>query len=66
MTPFTIEFDQVDYMKFRPGFKLVLGPNIAIVMASCNKIHTVLKYVDVEPMKPMNNHPEVEALLLGA
>jgi hypothetical protein len=64
MTPFTIEFDQVDYMKFRPGFKLVLGPNIAIVMASCNKMHTVLKYV--EPMKPMNNHPEVEALLLGA
>ncbi len=64
MTPFTIEFDQVDYMKFRPGFKLVLGPNIAIVMASCDKMYTVLKYV--APMKPMNNHPEVEALLLGA
>jgi hypothetical protein len=64
MTPFTIEFDQVDYMKFRPGYKLVLGPNIAIVMASCDKMHAVVKYV--EPMKPMNNHPEVEALLLGA
>ena len=36
-TPFTIDFDRVDYMKLRPGAKLVLGPEITIVVASCKK-----------------------------
>ncbi len=63
MNPFTIDLDQVDYMKFCPGVKLVLGPEISIVMASCNTIPFVHKYVP--PVKPMVNHPEVEALLMG-
>ncbi len=61
MTPFTVESNQVDYMKFRPGAKLVLGPTISIVIASCNKMPVVHK--PVVAMKPMKHHPEVEALL---
>lgn len=58
MTPFTIESDQVDYMKFRPGAKVVLGPTISIVMASCDKMAVVYK-----PIAVMKHHPEVEGLL---
>ncbi len=61
MTPSTIESDQVDYMKFKPGAKVVLGPTISIVVASCNKMPVVYKPIAV--MKPMKHHPEVEALL---
>ena len=61
MTPVKIESDQVDYMKFRPGAKVVLGPTISIVIASCNVMPVVHKPVIV--MKPMKHHPEVEAML---
>jgi hypothetical protein len=61
MTPFTVDSDQVDYMKFRPGVKVVLGPTISIVMTSCNVIPVSAPKVIVQ--KPMKHHPEVEALL---
>lgn len=63
MTPFRVDFDQVNYMKFRPGTKLVLGPEIAIVMASCNKIPHVFK--PIVDLSKMVHHPEIEALLFG-
>ena len=61
MTPFTVESNQVDYMKFRPGAKVVLGPTISIVMASCNVMPEV--YKPIMTQKPIKHHPEVEALL---
>lgn len=64
MTPYTIDIETVDSVKYTPGIKCVLGPQIAIVIASCDKIEYV--YKPVKAMKPMVNHPEVEALLLGA
>jgi len=66
MTSFTVALDQVDYIKFRPGIKIVLGPEIAVAVANCNKIWltSVKKRVNVH--YEMNNHPEVDALLLGA
>ena len=65
MTPFTVALDQVAYMKFRPGIKMVLGPEIAVAVANCNKIWltSVKKSVSINYI--MNNHPEVDALLLG-
>ena len=35
MTPFTVELDQVAFMKFRPGIKMVLGPEISVAVANC-------------------------------
>ena len=64
MTPFTVKLDQVAYMKFRPGIKMVLGPEIAVV-ANCNKIWLTPVEKRVNVYLPMKNHPEVDALLLG-
>jgi hypothetical protein len=50
-------------MKLRPGVKLVLGPEIAVVISSCNKIHR--KRLPKRIHRVMNSYPEVEALLLG-
>ena len=65
MTPFTVEFDQVDYMKFRPGIKMVLGPEIAVAVANCNEIWLTPVKKSVSINYIMNNHPEVDVLLLG-
>ena len=65
MTPFTVELDQVNYMKFRPGIKMVLGPEIAVAVANCNKIWLTPVKKSVSINYKMINHPEVEALLLG-
>ena len=65
MTPFTVELDQVAYMKFRPGIKMVLGPEIAVAVANCDKIWLTPVQKRVNVYYPMNNHPEVDALLLG-
>jgi len=63
MTPYTVDIETADSVKYTPGIKCVLGPEIAIMITSCNKIEHVYKPVKV--MKPMVAHPEVEALLLG-
>jgi hypothetical protein len=63
MTPFRVELDQVAFMKFRPGIKMVLGPEIAVAVANCNKIWLTPVKVSID--YEMSNHPEVEALLLG-
>jgi hypothetical protein len=65
MTPFTVEFDQVAYMKFRPGIKMVLGPEIAVAVANCNKIWLTPVKKSVSVNYKMNNYPEVDVLLLG-
>jgi len=65
MTPFTVALEQVNYMKFRPGIKLVVGTEIAIAIANCNKIRLKPVEKSVTVLRDMNNHPEVEALLLG-
>lgn len=54
----------VDSVKYTPGIKCVLGPEIAIVVASCNKIEYVYRPAPVQ--RPMNTYTEVEAILLGA
>ena len=64
MTPYTVTIEKVNSVKYTPGIKCVLGPQIAVVVASCNKIECV--YKPIKAMKPMVNHPEVDALLLGA
>ena len=66
MTPFTVVLDQVAFMKFRPGIKMVLGPEIAVAVANCNKIRLTPAKKRVSIDYEMNNHPEVDALLLGA
>jgi hypothetical protein len=65
MTPFTVALDQVAYMKFRPGIKMVLGPEIAVAVANCNKIWLTPVKKSVSVNYKMNNYPEVDALLLG-
>ncbi len=65
MTPFTVVLDQVAFMKFRPGIKLVLGPEIAVAVANCNKIWLTSVKKSVSINYTMNNHPEVDVLLLG-
>ena len=65
LTPFRVELDQVNYMKFRPGIKMVLGPEIAVAVANCNKIWLPPVKKRVNIYYPMKNHPEVESLLLG-
>ena len=65
MTPFRVELDQVAFMKFRPGIKMVLGPEIAVAVANCNKIWLTPVKKSVSINYKMINHPEVEALLLG-
>jgi hypothetical protein len=65
MTPFIVEFDQVVYMKFRPGIKMVLGPEIAVAVANCNKIWLTPVKKSVSVNYKMNNYPEVDVLLLG-
>ncbi len=34
ITPAVISIDLVNYMKFRPGVKIVVGPEIAVVVAA--------------------------------
>lgn len=34
ITPAAISINIVDYMKFKPGFKIVVGPEIAVVVAN--------------------------------
>ena len=65
MTPFTVALDQVAFMKFRPGIKMVLGPEIAVAVANCDKIWLTPVQKRVNIYYPMNNHPEVDVLLLG-
>lgn len=64
MTPYTVDIETVDSVKYTPGIKCVLGPQIAIVIASCDKIEKVYKPVSIQ--RQMNTYAEVEAILLGA
>jgi len=64
MTPYRIDIETVDSVKYTPGIKCVLGPEIAVVVASCNKIEYVYRPEPVQ--RPMNTYAEVEAILLGA
>ena len=65
MTPFTVALDQVAFMKFRPGIKMVLGPEIAVAVTNCDKIWLTSVKKSVSINYEMNNHPEVDVLLLG-
>jgi len=64
VTPYTVDIETVDSVKYTPGIKCVLGPEIAVVVASCNKIEYYPKPTRVH--RPMNTYTEVEAILLGA